>query len=108
MLTKRHFAAGRAAASLLLLALAACATPDEPETVYCYRTLADVSCYLTPDQGRESRLVGTYVRGPEPTAADEPAPDEGGAITRWLGATIDLAGRLISPIGSIAGLVVNP
>ena len=108
MLTKRHFAVGRAAPSLLLLALAACTAPSEPETVYCYRTLADVSCYLTPDQGREGRLVGTYVRGPDPTAADEPAPDEGGSLARWLRATFDLAGRLISPLGSIAGLIVNP
>lgn len=108
MLTKRHFAAGRAVPSLLLLALAACTAPSEPETVHCYRTLADVSCYLTLDQGHEGRLVGTYVRGPNATGADEQAPDEGGTLTRWLGATIDLAGRLISPIGSIAGLVVNP
>ena len=42
-----------------MLTLAGCATPDAPSTLslYCYRTLADVACYLAPDPGREGRIV---------------------------------------------------
>ena len=108
MLTKRHLAAARATPLLGLLLLAACATPEEPQTVYCYRTLADVSCYAAPDQGRESRLVGTYRRGPGATDAEEQGPSEDGSVTGLLGATLNLAGRIVSPITSIVGLIVNP
>ncbi|MFL5333781.1 MAG: hypothetical protein ACJ8H8_11510 [Geminicoccaceae bacterium] len=108
MLTKRHLAAARATPLLGLLTLAACATQDEVQTVYCYRTLADVSCYTGPDPGRESRLVGTYRRETGSIGADQSVPPRDGAVTRVIGATLDLAGRLVSPIGSIIGLVVNP
>lgn len=39
--------------------------------VYCYRTLADVTCRTVPDAGREGRLVGVYLRDP----ADPAWPD---------------------------------
>jgi hypothetical protein len=108
MLTKRHLATARATPLLGLLTLAACATQNEAQTVYCYRTLADVSCYPGPDPGRESRLVGTYRRGTDSAGTDEPVPPREGAVTTVIGATLDLAGRLVSPIGSILGLIVNP
>ena len=108
MLTKRHLAAARATSLLGLLMLAACATQDEPPTVYCYRTLADVSCYAAPDPGRESRLVGTYRRGSGSPDTDEQEPSKDGAVTGLIGATLNLAGRIVSPITSIVGLVVNP
>lgn len=60
-----------AAAALALLVLpAACAGRDErrPEPVYCYRTLADVTCRTVPDPGREGRLVGVYLRDPDDPA----------------------------------------
>ncbi len=31
-----------------------------PRLAWCYRTLADVSCYAEPDPGRESRFVGSF------------------------------------------------
>lgn len=105
MPTKRHFAAPLIAT----LTLAACATPEELQTVYCYRTLADVGCYAQADPGRESRLVGSYQRRPD--GAVEPvadAPSAPGALGRWIGASLELAGRLISPVGSIVGLVADP
>jgi hypothetical protein len=56
------------AAGLALLHLtAACAGPRDErvaEPVYCYRTLADVTCRTVPDPGREGRLVGVYLRDP--------------------------------------------
>ncbi|MGD9508601.1 MAG: hypothetical protein AB7I59_17120 [Geminicoccaceae bacterium] len=105
MATKRHLAA----ALIATLTLAGCASREELQTVYCYRTLADVACYTEPDPGRESRLVGTYQRrldGAVEAADDAPAPQ--GALARWLGASLELAGRLISPVGSIVGLVADP
>lgn len=89
--------------------LAACAAQEEPQTVYCYRTLADVGCYAKPDADRESRLVGTYQRRPEgAVGAETGAPSPPGALGRWLGASLELAGRLISPVGSIVGLIADP
>lgn len=42
------------------------ATSPAGEPVFCYRTLADVACYLEPDHGREGRLVGVYrLRAPD-------------------------------------------
>lgn len=43
---------------LVAVLVTACASP-EPETVtlYCYATLADPACYLTPDADREGRLI---------------------------------------------------
>lgn len=105
MATKRHFAAPLIAT----LTLTACAAQEELLTVYCYRTLADVGCYTEPDPGRESRLVGTFQRRPD--GAVEPgtdAPSEAGALGRWIGASLELAGRLISPVGSIVGLIADP
>ena len=55
--------------------LAACGTTDKQETVFCYRTLADVSCYVEPDKGRDEQLVGIYLRDPATKAmADGSAP----------------------------------
>ena len=111
MLTKRHLAGSRSATLVAMLALTACATQEQPQTVYCYRTLADVSCYAQPDPGREGRLVGTYQRRPGTEGAEEAdgaAPSKQGALGRWLGASLELAGRLVSPIGSIVRLVVDP
>jgi hypothetical protein len=65
MVTKRHrrFAHGRRMAALTAgLALAGCSLGDDQEPVFCYRTLADVSCYLEPDRDRAGRLVGVYLR----------------------------------------------
>jgi hypothetical protein len=49
------------------LGLSACARPLPSagvplEPVYCYRTIADMSCYTAPDAGREGQLVGVYLR----------------------------------------------
>lgn len=65
------------AAGLVLVALAGCGRPEEPvpppalQPVYCYRTLADVSCYTAPDHGRSGQLVQLYLRDP----ADPGWPD---------------------------------
>lgn len=32
--------------------------PGSTVTLYCYETLADPGCYLTPDPGRGNRLLG--------------------------------------------------
>ncbi len=113
MLTKRHLVGSRVAPMIAMLTLTACTTQEEPQTVYCYRTLADIGCYTQPDPGRESRLVGTYQRRPgsegtQDTDEVDDAPSSGGALGRWLGASLELAGRLVSPIGSVVGLVVDP
>jgi hypothetical protein len=113
MLTKRHLAGSRVAPLIAMLTLTACATQEEPQTIYCYRTLADIGCYTQPDRGRESRLVGTYQRHPGSDGANDSdavddAPSDRGALARWLGASLELAGRLVSPIGSVVGLVVDP
>jgi hypothetical protein len=74
MLTKRHCAWPRhSALALLLLAgsVGGCSFGGEPEPVFCYRTLADVSCYGEPDQGRAGQLVGVYLRdADDPTNKD--------------------------------------
>lgn len=44
------------------LLLAGCSLGDDQEPVFCYRTLADVSCYLEPDRDRAGQLVGVYLR----------------------------------------------
>lgn len=65
MLTKRHrrFARGRRMAALAAgTLLAGCSLGGGQEPVFCYRTLADVSCYLEPDRDRAGRLVGVYLR----------------------------------------------
>lgn len=49
----------------LTLGLAGCAASDRPEVAYvpsyCYRSLADVQCYLTADAGREGQLTAVQV-----------------------------------------------
>lgn len=56
------------AMGLLLATLAGCARPpvEQPARplapVYCYQTLADVSCYTEPDRGRAAQLVNIYLR----------------------------------------------
>lgn len=54
----------------ILLAGGGVAAAGAP-VAHCYRTLADVVCYLAPDPGRERRWVGSY--GPVPAAALPPA-----------------------------------
>ena len=104
MLTKRHVR--RRCAVLLLVpgGLAGCATSPELEQVYCYRTLAEVSCYLTPDQGREQQLVGTYQRDPTSHAQGGDPPEDEGWLFGLVYASADLAGRILSPVGSVVGL----
>ena len=90
--------------------LIGCAGPSGLQTVYCYRTLADVSCYEAPDQGREARLVGTYQRAvPSPATAAQPTaspapPSRPGALQRWFFASLELAARILAPIGPVLGL----
>lgn len=105
MLTKRHL---RWRHLVLLPGLAGCAANQELQQVHCYRTLADVSCYAEPDAGHEAQLVGTYLRDPKSQqqvagATAGPAEPEG-----WffglVYASADLAGRVLSPVGSIVGL----
>lgn len=48
---------------------AASAGPVQP--VYCYRSLADIDCYLTEDRERPAQLVGVWYR-PIPTVPDAP------------------------------------
>ena len=65
MLTKRHrrFGRGRRMAALAAgTLLAGCGLGGGQEPVFCYRTLADVSCYLEPDRNRAGQLVGVYLR----------------------------------------------
>lgn len=65
---------------LLASGVAAAAEP----VAYCYRTLADIVCYLAPDGGRERRYVGSYgpvsreVLPPAATRATCPRTPPGG------------------------------
>ncbi len=43
--------------TLVLGTLAACSGEPDTLEVYCYETLADSACYLTPDPGRANRLL---------------------------------------------------
>jgi hypothetical protein len=47
-----------------LALLAGCSSAPEPAPVFCYRTLADITCYAEPDPGREGQLVGGYLLDP--------------------------------------------
>jgi hypothetical protein len=66
------------ATGLLLATLAGCARPpvEQPArplaSVYCYQTLADVSCYTEPDGGRAAQLVNVYLRDPLDPAWPDP------------------------------------
>ena len=67
MLTKRHLRWRYVALMLGPAGLAACAhAPTSRRRSICYRTLADVSCYVEPDKGRDEQLVGVYLRDPAP------------------------------------------
>jgi hypothetical protein len=108
MLTKRHLRWRHLLVLLGAGGLAGCVAQPELQTVYCYRTLADVTCRLEPDQGREERLVGTYLRDP---ASQQQVPDPSDAKEEpegwFLGlvyASVDLAGRILSPVGSVVGM----
>jgi hypothetical protein len=48
--------------------LCACSSsqPAPGQPVFCYRTLADIGCYLEPDRGREGRITGIWLRPPAP------------------------------------------
>lgn len=80
--------------AVLVASLAGCAGagvdhagPGLAAPVYCYRTLADVTCRTIPDPGREGRLVGVYLRDPAdpgwpdawlpPSAFDRPSVSTG-------------------------------
>jgi hypothetical protein len=88
------------------------------DTVFCYRTLADVGCYPHPDWGREGQLVGVYMRDPEapgavnikPVSASAPQPASGGEgwLRSWLSAPLDLAARVLAPVGAVIGLSREP
>ena len=58
----------KAAAVVIGLSLAGCAAPPPSPgplaPVYCYRTLADVTCRTEPEPGEAARLVGVYLRDP--------------------------------------------
>ena len=114
MLTKRHLRWRCVALMLGPAGLAACGTTDKQETVFCYRTLADVSCYVGPDKGRDEQLVGVYLRDQATKAmADGSAsgsqgsgtPEEpDGWLVGLLYASVDLVGRVLTPVGPIVGL----
>ena len=88
--------------------LIGCATQSKLETVYCYRTLADVGCYAEPDSGTTRRLVGTYLRDPgAPSQVDGVAggsPEPGAGFSGWFTRRAGIAGRVMSPVGTIVGL----
>ena len=112
MLTKRHLACQLVAGLIGPVAVTGCSGSQREEPVFCYRTLADVSCYLQPDAGREATLVGVYQREAPPkppaTAAGPPTSEEPDAASGWLtgvaAATVDLLGRVLAPVGPILGL----
>lgn len=63
MATERHRrfrTCGSVAVLALGGALAGCGFAPGTEPVFCYRTLADVVCYATPDPDRTGQLVGGY------------------------------------------------
>ena len=108
MLTKRHLRRRHLALLLGPVGLAGCAANPELEQVYCYRTLADVSCYVEQDIGHDAQLVGTYLRDPNPKSRSM-APRVGrsepeGWFFGLIYASADLAGRVLSPVGTIVGL----
>ena len=65
MLTMRHRRSRHVTLLLGLCGLGACSGNGGGEPVFCYRTLADVSCYAEPDPGRDGQLVGIYLRDPD-------------------------------------------
>jgi hypothetical protein len=107
-----------AGASLLASGCTGGAPDAGLEPVFCYQTLADVACYTRPDRGREGQLVGVYLRDTEaPRTVDvQPAgagasrapSGSGGWVRRWLSASVDLAARVLSPVGSVIGLFREP
>ena len=54
-----------------LAGLAGCSLGPEQEQVFCYQTLADISCYAQPDPGRAGQLVGVYLRDLEDPSGKE-------------------------------------
>ena len=104
MLTKRHVRWRHLVLLLAPAGLVGCATNQELEQVYCYRTLADVSCYRAPDPGREQQLVGTYRRDPQSHVQADEAPVEEAWLLGVIYASADLAGRVLSPVGTVVGL----
>ena len=118
MLTKRHVRWRLAAALVGPVGMAACGGAPRQEPVFCYRTLADVSCYQQPDQGRDEQLVGVYLRPapPEGRAAGGTARAQAEAQAAsdteepmgWFAgvmvASAELIGRVLTPVGPIVGL----
>jgi hypothetical protein len=76
--------------------------------------LADVSCYLQTDPGREEQLVGVYLRAAPPegpahgSAAPMPAAGELEEPVGWFAgvllASAELMGHVLAPVGPIVGL----
>lgn len=74
----------RNAALVLIASLAGCTEAIEPaaglttlQTVWCYRTLADIDCHSVADPAWAGRLVGSYaILAPVPTAAMPSYADE--------------------------------
>mgnify|MGYP001126570750 CR=1 FL=1 len=58
-----------------LVVLAAATVLELPRS-YCYRTLADVSCYLAPMPADAARFVGSYTVDPA-ALHPKPSPEEG-------------------------------
>ncbi len=112
MLTKRHLRWRLLALAIGPGSVAACSGSAHQEQVFCYRTLADVSCYRQPNSGREAQLVGTYLRDvpPENHAGGKGSPaapteeETVGWIAGVLVASAELVGRVLAPVGPILGL----
>jgi hypothetical protein len=108
MVTKRHIAPYRLAVPLGLLGFAGCgAHDDRAGSVYCYRTLADVSCYAAPDLGRDNQLVGVYQRDPAASGQAGAAGEEG-SVTGWFVASVDFVGWILNPVVPVIGLFRGP
>ena len=43
----------------------------EPDTIYCYKSLADIECFKTPQRGRERQLVNYIEKVPKSRALNE-------------------------------------
>lgn len=68
-------------AGLAILSLSACAHKsayeaaiEDEEPLYCYKSLAGLTCYEKPNHRDEKRLVNYYVPAPMPFEKPEAAP----------------------------------
>lgn len=44
-------------------------SPEKPEPLYCYKTIASVNCYSSQQIGQENRLIGKIA--PPPTKVED-------------------------------------